>query len=72
MNEDMNSLKRIEIIRGLLDSLVEAKGREKAGYISIIDDFLNHIQEDILVKDEMIKDYQKQTDHGSSETVSEN
>lgn len=72
MNEDMNSLKRIEIIRGLLDSLVEAKGREKAGYISIIDDFLNHIQEDILVKDEMIKDYQKQTDRDSSETVSEN
>ena len=72
MNENMNSLERINIIRGLLDSLVEAKGREKAGYISIIDDFLNHIQEDILVKDEMIKDYQKQTDHGSSEAVSEN
>ena len=61
MPEDMDSLQRIEIIRGLLDSLVEARGREKAGYISIIDDFLNHIQEDIVIKNDMIKDYQKQT-----------
>lgn len=59
MPENMTSLKRIEIIRGLLDSLVEAKGREKAGYISIIDDFLNYINEDLLIKEETIKDLQK-------------
>lgn len=59
MPENMTSLKRVEIIRGLLDSLVEAKGREKAGYISIIDDFLNHINEDLLIKEETVKDLQK-------------
>ena len=68
MPENMNSLTRIEIIRGLLDKLVEAKGREKAGYISVIDDFLNHIQEDILVKEEMLKDLQKED---KSETESQ-
>ena len=59
MSENMTSVKRIEIIRGLLDRLVEAKGREKAGYISIIDDFLNYINEDILIKEETVKDLQK-------------
>ncbi len=68
MSENMDSLNRIDIIRGLLDKLVEARGREKAGYISVIDDFLNHIQEDILVKEEMLKDFQKQN---KSETESQ-
>lgn len=71
MPENINSLQRIEIIRGLLDSLVEARGREKAGYISIIDDFLNHIQEDILIKEEQIKDLKKQTGCESSEAAPE-
>jgi len=68
MSENMSSLERIDIIRGLLDKLVEARGREKAGYISVIDDFLNHIQEDILIKEEMLKDLQKQN---KSETESQ-
>lgn len=59
MPDKMDSLKRISVIRGLLDSLVEAKGREKAGYISVIDDFLNYVQEDILIKEETINDLQK-------------
>lgn len=67
----MDSLQRIEIIRSLLDNLVEARGREKAGYISVIDDFLNHIQEDIMIKEEMIKNYQKQTDCDCAESVPE-
>ena len=68
MSENMSSLERIDIVRGLLDKLVEARGREKAGYISVIDDFLNHIQEDILIKEEMLKDLQKQN---KSETESQ-
>lgn len=68
MPENMDSLTRIEVIRGLLDKLVEAKGREKAGYIAVIDDFLNHIQEDILVKEEVLKDLQKED---KSETESQ-
>lgn len=67
MNEDMTTLNRIDIIRGLLDKLVEAKGREKAGYIAVIDDFLNHIQEDVLVKEEQIKDLQRKTETVSQE-----
>lgn len=67
----MDSLQRIEIIRSLLDNLVEARGREKAGYISVIDDFLNHIQEDIMIKEETIKNYQKQTDCDRAESVPE-
>ena len=67
MNEDMTTLNRIDIIRGLLDKLVEAKGREKAGYIAVIDDFLNHIQEDVLVKEEQIKDLQRITETVSQE-----
>ena len=67
MNEDMTALNRIDIIRGLLDKLVEAKGREKAGYIAIIDDFLNHIQEEILVKEEQIKDLQNEDETVSQE-----
>ena len=68
MPENMDSLTRIDVIRGLLDKLVEAKGREKAGYIAVIDDFLNHIQEDILVKEEVLKDLQKED---KSETESQ-
>ena len=68
MPENMDSLTRIEVIRGLLDKLVEAKGREKAGYIAVIDDFLNHIQEDILIKEEMLKDLQNEN---KSETESQ-
>ena len=67
MNENMTALNRIDVIRGLLDNLVEAKGREKAGYIAIIDDFLNHIQEEILVKDDQIKDLQKKDETVSQE-----
>ena len=61
MPENLTSLQRIDIIRGLLDKLVEAKGREKAGYIAVIDDFLTHIQEDILIKEEKLKDKQNET-----------
>lgn len=67
MNEDMTTLNRIDIIRGLLDKLVEAKGREKAGYIAVIDDFLNHIQEDVLIKEEKIIDLQRKTETVSQE-----
>ena len=56
MSEEYTTLQRIDIIRGLLDKLVEAKGREKAGYIAVIDDFMNHIQQDVLVMQEKLKD----------------
>ena len=58
MNENMSSLERIDVIGGLLDKLVDAQGRLKAGYIAVIDDFLNHIKEDILIMEEKIKDYE--------------
>ena len=54
--QEYNSLERINIIRGILDKLVDAKGREKCGYITVIDDFLNHIQEDILILEEKVRD----------------
>lgn len=69
MSEKLSTLERIDIIRKLLDNLVEARGREKAGYISVIDDFLNHIQDDVLIKEEMIKDLQKQYDGTHSEVT---
>jgi len=55
--KEMSSLERIDIIRGILDNLVDAKGRAKCGYITVIDDFLNKIQDDLLVKEAQIQDF---------------
>lgn len=57
--KEMTSLDRIDIIKGLLDKLVEAQGRVKAGYITVIDDFLNKIRDDLLVKEAQIQDLLK-------------
>ena len=54
--KEMTSLDRIDIMKGLLDKLVEAQGRAKAGYITVIDDFLNKIRDDLLVKEAQIQD----------------
>ena len=54
--KEMSSLDRIDIMKGLLDKLVEAQGRAKAGYITVIDDFLNKIRDDLLVKEAQIQD----------------
>lgn len=54
--KEMTSLDRIDVIKGLLDKLVEAQGRAKAGYITVIDDFLNKIRDDLLVKEAQIQD----------------
>ena len=55
--KEMTSLDRIDVMKGLLDKLVEAQGRAKAGYITVIDDFLNKIRDDLLVKDAQIQDF---------------
>jgi len=55
--KEMSSLERIDIIRGILDNLVDAKGRAKCGYITVIDDFINKIQDDLLVKEAQIQDF---------------
>lgn len=55
--KEMSSLERIDIMKGLLDKLVEAQGRAKAGYITVIDDFLNKIRDDLLVKEAQIQDF---------------
>lgn len=54
--KEMTSLDRIDVMKGLLDKLVEAQGRAKAGYITVIDDFLNKIRDDLLVKEAQIQD----------------
>ena len=59
MNEDMNSLQRIDVCNKMLDNLVEAQGRAKAGFIMIIDDMLQKIRDDILIKEEQLRDLQK-------------
>ena len=56
---EFTTLERIEYIRGFLDKLADAHGREKCGYVALIDDFLNHIQEDVLIMEEQLKDYKK-------------
>ena len=58
MNENMSSLERIDVCYQMLDHIVEAQGRAKAGYVMIIDDMLQKIQEDILIKEEQLKDLQ--------------
>lgn len=55
--KEMSSLERIDIIKGMLDKLVDAQGRAKAGYITVIDDFLNYIRDDLLVKEAQIQDF---------------
>lgn len=55
--KEMSSLERIDIIRGILDKLVDAQGRAKCGYITVIDDFLTKIRDDLLVKEAQIQDF---------------
>lgn len=56
MNEEMNTLDKINTARNLLDKLVDAQGRAKCGYIYIIDDFLEKVMNDVLVMEEKLKD----------------
>lgn len=57
--QEYNSIQRINIIKELLDNLTEAKGRAKCGYITVIDDFLTHIQDDILILEEKVRDAER-------------
>ena len=56
---EFTTLERIEYMRGFLDKLADAHGREKCGYVALIDDFLNHVQEDVLIMEDKLKNYQK-------------
>ena len=60
MPENMTTLDRIDTIRKCLDNLVEAQGRAKAGYIYVIDDFLNRVRDDVLIMEEKLKDAKPQ------------
>ena len=68
--KEMSSLERINMIGTFLDNLVDAKGRAKCGYISIIDDFLNKIKDDIILKDTQIQDLLKEVNK-KDETISQ-
>ena len=59
MPENGNAIDKINMIRSLLDKLVDAHGRAKCGYIYIIDDFLEKIASDVLIMEEQIKDLTK-------------
>lgn len=52
---EFTTLERIEYMRGFLDKLADAHGREKCGYVALIDDFLNHVQEDVLIMEDKLK-----------------
>lgn len=64
--ENLSSIDRIDIMRNILDNLVNADGRTKCGYIMVLDEYLNKIREDLLIKEEQIRDLNS----NKSETMS--
>lgn len=57
MDQQMTALDRIEAISNVLDKLgdIPAGGKLKCGYIWIISDLLNGLQNDILVYEDKLK-----------------
>lgn len=61
---DIKPLDRIEMIKTMLDNVVDSSGRKKCNYICAIDEFLDRLRDDILIMEEKIQN------GGDSETMS--
>ena len=69
-DQEMTVFERIDVMKNVLDNLVTANGRAKCGYITVLDDFLNKIQNEFMIKDSMIQDLQKEVDkYKNPETI---
>ena len=59
MNENVNPLNRIEMIKTMLDKVVDSTGRMRCSYICAIDEFLDRLRDDVLIMEEKINDFEK-------------
>lgn len=56
--QNMTALQKIDAINAVLDKLVDAHGRAKAGYIWAITDIVENLRTDVIVMEDRIKDLQ--------------
>lgn len=71
MNTDIAPSDRVDMIKTMLNKLVDSTGVEKCNYVCAIDDFLNRLREDVVIMEQRIQDLEeKNQNSGDSETMS--